>query len=119
MDPEDDDARKMRPRAAHVVQSLPDFSEFSSKHWPGAIRSSDRSALPRSVGWLSREKEAGNIRARFVPPGKADLWVVVPKEDKRGRWKKIGTIAGGKTQIRRGKCFNGRGPASFRHDTPD
>ena len=29
MDPEDDDARKMRPRAAQLIRILPDFSERS------------------------------------------------------------------------------------------
>jgi hypothetical protein len=55
--------------------------------------------LPRPVGWLTHENGAWKIRSRALPPGKADLWVIVPQQDKRGRWRRIGMIAGGKAQI--------------------
>ena len=51
------------------------------------------------MGWLSRENGRWSIRSRSLPPGKADLWVIVPQDDKRGRWKKIGEVAAGKPRI--------------------
>ena len=100
MDPEDADAGKMRHRAAHVVQSLAAFSDVLKQ----ALARRDQierqvRRLARSVGWLSRENGKWHIRSRSLPPGNTDLWVIVPQEDKRGRWKKIGTVAGGKTQV--------------------
>ena len=32
-------------------------------------------------------------------PGDGDLWVVAPSSGKRGEWKKVGTISGGKKTL--------------------
>ena len=107
MDPEDVDARKMRPRAADVVQVLPPFSDVLKQ----ALARRDQierqvRRLPRPVGWLSRENRVWGIRSKSLPPGRADLWIIVPQEDKRGRWRKIGTIAGRETQISGGESVS-------------
>ena len=100
MNPEDPDAAKMRPKAAHVVQILPDFADVLTR----ALARRDKierqvKRLPRSVGWLAHEKEGWLVRTGSVMPAAGDLWVVALPEDKRGRWKKIGTISGGKPRL--------------------
>jgi hypothetical protein len=100
MDPEDPDAAKMRPKAAHVIQILPDFADVLKQ----ALTRRDKierqvKRMPRSVGWLAREKKDWLVRTGSVLPAAGDLWVVAPQDDKHGRWKKIGTINGGKPRL--------------------
>ena len=76
MDPDDADAERMRPKAAHVVQILPDFSGVLRQ----ALARRDQierqvRRFPRPVGWLAHEKGDWQIRRRSLPPGRADLWV--------------------------------------------
>jgi hypothetical protein len=100
MDPDDLDAEKMRPKAARLVQAIPDFFDILKR----ALLRRDQiergvTRLPRPVGWLAREQQAWHVRTKSAVPSLGDLWVVVPSEDKRGRWQKVGTVAGDKAQL--------------------
>ena len=66
----------------------------------------------RSVGWLVRDHDGIEVRTGVALPGDGDLWIVAPAADKRGAWKKVGTIAGGK------KTIDGRDPRALAEGRP-
>ncbi len=53
----------------------------------------------RTVGWLVRVGDRYEVKTGVALPGDGDLWIVAPSSEKRGEWKKVGTIAGGKPAI--------------------
>jgi hypothetical protein len=88
-----------RAEAAGLVQSLPDLALARTD----ALDRRDRavrgiSRVYRTVGWLSRDADGWQLRAGAVLPN-GDLWVVAPKEDRHGEWRKAGTTANGKPEI--------------------
>jgi hypothetical protein len=93
MDPENSDADRLRPKAAEVVKSLPDFDEVrrdAQRHRQLIEKIVHR--LPRPVGWLIREGRQCDVRVGKVLPPKGDLWVIVPGEGARTAWKQVGSI---------------------------
>jgi hypothetical protein len=121
MDPEDADARKMRPKAAHAVQALPPLSSVLTRAMARRAQIERQVRhLPRAIGWLSSEERNWRVRAKFTPPGTADLWVVVPGDDKRGQWRKVGIVADAKIQILGGNnnAFLAEGRPVFVRNSP-
>jgi hypothetical protein len=100
MDPEDADANKARPKAAHIVQVLPEFSQVLKQAYArrDQVERNIR-RFPRAFGWLCHENGRWEIRSKSLPQGRADLLVAAPQEDKRGNWEKVGTIVNGDTEI--------------------
>jgi hypothetical protein len=66
----------------------------------------------RTVGWLVGGPGGIQVRTGVALPGDGDLWIVAPAADKRGTWKKVGTIAGGK------KSIDARDPSALAEGRP-
>ncbi len=56
--------------------------------------------IHRTVGWLVRGADGYVVKHGVALPADGDLWVLVASGQKRGEWRKVGTItAGGKQKI--------------------
>ena len=104
-----------------MVQSLPPFSTvlkqaLSRRH---QLERQVR-CVPRPIGWLSRAEGNWQVRAKSIPPGTTDLWVVAPGDERRGEWRKMGTVAGASVQILDGNnnAFLAEGRPVFVRITP-
>src|SRR5947209_8228331 len=100
MNPEAPRLERTQAMAAQLVQSLRAAVPAAKRvlHLRDQMEHSV-SRTYRSVGWLARDREGWRIRTGATVPNQGDLWVVVPLESKRGEWRKVGTIAGGKLVV--------------------
>jgi len=102
MNPETPHLKENQTEAADLIHSLPDLAIARKRAL--AIRDQierDVARSYRTVGWLARNAGGGwEVRTGVAVPPPGDLWVVVYQEDKRGEWKKVGTITDGKPKIR-------------------
>jgi hypothetical protein len=100
MDPEDRDVDGARSGAAQLIQSLPGLTQ-SRKQILDRRRQIERSVtrIYRTVGWLTRNRDAWQLQAGAMLPREAELLVVVPTKQSLGEWKKVGTIAESKPKI--------------------
>ena len=53
----------------------------------------------RTVGWLLRSADGWQLRSGATVPPLGDLWVVGLVDNKRGEWRRVGSIADGKPKI--------------------
>ena len=53
----------------------------------------------RPIGWLARTAKGWTLVSGAAVPAQRELWAVVLGEDKRGGWRQVGAIAGGKPAI--------------------
>jgi hypothetical protein len=89
-----------RSQAAQVVESLPDLASVRADALARRERLERAIArIYRTVGWLSQNADGWQLHSGVATPQEGDLWVVVPKEDKHGQWKKAGTITKGKATV--------------------
>jgi hypothetical protein len=100
MNPEAPRLTANRTEAAQLIQSLPDLALARKK----ALAQRDQverliACSYRPMGWLLRSADGWQLRSGAVVPPLGDLWVVGLVENKRGEWRKVGTITGGKPKI--------------------
>jgi hypothetical protein len=100
MNPEAPRLTANRTEAAQLVQSLPDLALARKK----ALAQQDQverviASSYRTVGWLLRSADSWQLRSGATVPPLGDLWVVGLVDNKRGEWRKVGTITGGKPKI--------------------
>jgi hypothetical protein len=56
--------------------------------------------IHRTVGWLVRGQGGYVVKTGVALPADGELWTIAPSKEKRGEWKKVGTItASGKQKI--------------------
>jgi hypothetical protein len=97
MDPENQDADRLRPKAKELVRSLTDPSKIREQ----AIGIADRTEtslarFPRALGWLSKSQESWRIIAGSTPPRAGSLCVIIPQEKNRCAWRPVGVLKDGK-----------------------
>jgi hypothetical protein len=100
-DPDTDDLEDVRKEAFQVIGALRENVphehqlKIARDHLARAVLQ-----IHRTVGWLIRGAEGYVVRHGVALPVDGDLWVLVPSGEKRGEWKKVGTItSGGKQKI--------------------
>src|SRR5262249_25115262 len=93
MDPENQEADRMRTRAAAVVGSLSDLAPVRKQaiHRRAQIEHQVARRSP-TVGWLAREPEGWRVGTGSVLPPRGTLWVVMPGEASRGVWRQVGAL---------------------------
>jgi hypothetical protein len=100
MNPEAPRLMASRAEAAQLVQTLPDLALTRKKSLARRAEVEREIArFYRSVGWLVRNADGWRLRSGVAIPLQGDLWVVAPLENKRGQWRKVGIIDGGKPKI--------------------
>jgi hypothetical protein len=92
MDPESQEADRLRARAEQVIQALPHFSEVrrQAKERSGRLETLS-TRLPRAVGWLAKTQDGWQVKSGTTLPDTGGLWVVVPRE-KNSSWVQVGRI---------------------------
>jgi hypothetical protein len=100
MDPESREADQVRPKATAFLRSLPDLTALRKDVL--ARRAAIRHLMasrPQSVGWLTRESDAWQVRAGAVLPPHGSLRIAATGGDGHGVWKKIGAIDQGRAHL--------------------
>jgi hypothetical protein len=100
MDPDDDDASRLRPRAAEVSK------RFSP--WTSALQAAEEfrkgiehqmSLRPVPIGWLAKEKGIWTCLAGKGTLADGTLELVIPEGDSASAWIEAGAIAGGRVTL--------------------
>jgi hypothetical protein len=91
---------KAQDEASRLVQSVRGLAP-SPKQVLNLRDKIEQSVLKsfRPVGWLARGAAGFKLRHAATIPREGDLLVAAPLSTRRGEWKKIGVINGGKPQI--------------------
>ncbi len=93
MDPDDEGALRLRPRAERVVAGLPRADElFKGIEAARLAVEAGISGRPRPVGWLS-QGSGWVVQAGEDLPTSGRLCVVVPDGDAASRWVQVGDLA--------------------------
>ncbi len=100
-DPDSDELANLRNQARRMIaaarEKLPHENQLSRTR-----DELERAVLQihRTVGWLVRGADGFVVKHGVALPADGDLWVLVASGQKRGEWKKVGTItSGGKQNI--------------------
>ena len=92
-DPESDELDDLRNQARRVIaaarQKLPHENQLNRTR-----DELERAVLQthRTVGWLVRGPDGYVVKHGVALPADGDLWLLVASSQKRGEWKKMGTI---------------------------
>ncbi|QEH31542.1 hypothetical protein OJF2_00070 [Aquisphaera giovannonii] len=103
MDPDNADARRLRPAAAEAVASLPDFAEIRKHAREIAAGLDGRLARrPHPVGWLSPGPQGWRVEPAIsaADAGDGELLVAAREEGGAAAWKRVGTVARGVASLR-------------------